>query len=77
MNIKENISVIEGTLDTGQWTAPAMLLQRIDSPNLSPPALSDGQVVQYTADRVGRGWVSQIIVRQWRVLSLLSLIYIL
>ena len=60
--------------DTGQWTAPAMLLQRIDSPNLSPPALSDGQA-QYTADRVGRGWVSQIFVRRWRVLSLLSLVY--
>ena len=64
--VKENISVIEGT-------APAIVLQRFDSPNLSPPALSDGQVV-YTADRVERGWVSQIFVRRWR---LLSIIYIL
>ena len=51
-----SISVIEGT-------APAIVLQRFDSPNLSPPALSDGQVV-YTADRVERGWVSQIFVRR-------------
>ena len=27
---------------------------------LSPPALSDGQVVQHTADRAGSCWVSQI-----------------
>ena len=67
---KEYILVIEGT-------APAIVLQRCDSPNLSLPVLSDGQVVDYTADRVGRGWVSHIFVRRWPVLSLLSLIYIL
>ena len=33
--------------------------QRFDSPNLSPPALS-----QHTADRAWRGWVSQIFVRR-------------
>ena len=70
VRLKEYISVIEGT-------APTIVLQRFDSPNLSQPALSDRQVVQYTADRAGRGWVSQIFVRPSRVLSLLSLIYIL
>ena len=73
VDTKEYISVIEGT-------APAICLQIFDSPNLSPPALSDRQVVQvvqYTADRAGRGWVSQIFVRRWQVVSLLSLIYIL
>ena len=64
------ISVIEGT-------APAIVLQRFYSLNLFPPALSDGQVMQYTADRVGRGWVSQILVRRWHVLSLLSVMYTL
>ena len=53
---KEYISVIEGT-------APAIVLQRFDLPNLSLPSLSDGQVVQYTADRAERGLVSQIFVR--------------
>ena len=48
-----SIFVIEGT-------APAIVLQRCYSPNLSLPALSDGQVVQYTADRGGRGWVSHM-----------------
>ena len=57
---KEYISVIEGT-------STAIVLQRFDSPNLSLPALSDGQVVQNTADRAGRGWVSQIFVRRWDV----------
>ena len=58
---KEYISVIEGT-------ALAIVLQRFGSPNLSPPVLSGGQVVQSTADRAGRGWVIQIFVRRWRVL---------
>ena len=38
-----NILVIEGT-------APAIVLQRCDLPNLSPPVLSDSQVVENTAD---------------------------
>ena len=65
-----HISVIEGT-------ASSIVLQRFDSPNLSPLCL------QYTArpvrlpEQAGRGWVSQIFVWQWRVLSLQSLIYIL
>ena len=37
---KEYISVIE-------VTAPAIVLQRCDSHNLSMPALADGQVVEY------------------------------
>ena len=41
---KEYILVIEGT-------ALAIVLQRCDSPNLSPPVLSDGQVVGDTADQ--------------------------
>ena len=36
---KEYILVIEGT-------APAIVIQRCDSPNLSLPALADGQVVE-------------------------------
>ena len=40
---KEYILVIAGT-------ATAIVLQRCDSPNLSPPPLSDSQVVEYTAD---------------------------
>ena len=44
---------------------------------LPPHALWDEQVVQYTADRAGRGWVSLIFGRRWWVLSLLSLKYIL
>ena len=55
IKIKEYILLIEGT-------APAIVLQRCDSPKLSPPALSDSQVVEYT-DRAGRGWVSHIFVR--------------
>ena len=47
-----------------EGTTPAIVF---DSPNLSTPALSDGQVVQYTADRAGRGWVSQMFVRRWDV----------
>ena len=39
-----------------------------NSPNLSMPALADGQVVENTADRAGRGWVSHIFVRPWPVL---------
>ena len=60
-----------------EGTAPPFVFQIFDSPNLSPPALSDGHVVQYTADRAGRGWESQMFGRRKRVLSLLSLIYIL
>ena len=65
----EYISVIEGT-------APAIVLQTFDSLNLSPPALSDGQVVQYTADRARRGWLRQMFARRW-VLYLIAMIYIL
>ena len=46
LSTKEYLSVIEGT-------APAIVFQRFDSHNLSPPALSDGQVEQYTAHRAG------------------------
>ena len=67
---KEYILVIEGT-------APTIVLQRSDAPNLSLPALADGQVVEYTADRARRGWVSHFFVRPWPVLSLLSLINII
>ena len=42
--------VIEGT-------APPIVLQIFDSPNLSPPSLSDGQVMQYTAYSTERGEV--------------------
>ena len=56
---KEYILVIEGT-------APTIVLQRCDSPNLSMPALS----VYCSADRAGRGWVSHILVRRWPVLFL-------
>ena len=69
----EYISVIEGT-------APAIVLQTFDSLNLSPPALSDGQVVQYTADRARRGWLRQMFERRWGgwwVLYLIAMIYIL
>ena len=37
---KEYILVIE-------VTAPAIFLKRCDSPNLSMPALADGQVIEY------------------------------
>ena len=40
IRLKEYILVIE-------VTAPAIVLQRCDSPNLSMPALADGQVVEY------------------------------
>ena len=43
---KEYISVVEGT-------APAIVLQTFDSPNLSPPALSDWQAVQTERGEVG------------------------
>ena len=43
---KEYILVIDGK-------APAKVLQRCDSPNLSPPALSDSQVVEYIATEQG------------------------
>ena len=55
--------------DTVEKTAPAIVLQKFDSPNLSPLARSDRLVVEYTADRAGRGWASQIFVRRWPVLS--------
>ena len=40
--------VINEYASVKERTAPAIVLQRFDSPNLSPPALSDGQVVQYS-----------------------------
>ena len=43
-----SISVIEGT-------APAIVFQRFDSPNLSPPALLDGQVVKCSILQTERG----------------------
>ena len=39
------------------WTAPTIVLHRCDSPNLSPPALSDSQEVDYTAEQTERGEV--------------------
>ena len=51
-----------------------IVLQRCDSPNLSPLCLQYTLLPDWQA---GRGWVSQIFVRRWPVLSLLSLINIL
>ena len=56
---------------------PLATNQTVDSPNLYPPALSEGQVVQYTAERAGKGWGSHMFGRRRVVLSLLSLVYIL
>ena len=64
---KEYILVIEGT-------APATSYKAVTHPT-SPCVLSDGQVVEFTADRVGKGWVSHIFVRP--AVPLLSLLYIL
>ena len=67
----EYISVIEGTAPPS--SSKHLTLQT------SPPACSGRRagIVQYTADRAGRGWESQIFGRRRGVLSLLSLIYIL
>ena len=67
---KEFISMIEGT-------APAIVIQRCGSPNLSPLCLQCTLLPDCLTEQAGRGWVSHIYVRRWRVLSLQSLIYIL
>ena len=64
---KEFISVIEGI-------EPAIVLQKFDSPNLSPLRLQYTILPVRLTEQAGRGWVSQIFVRLWQVLSLLSLI---
>ena len=50
-------------------TATPIVLQKVNSPNLFPPcsvgSYTDGQVVQYTADRAGKGLVSLLFVRRW------------
>ena len=68
MSIKEYISVMEGT-------APAIVFQTFDSPNLSPLYLQYTALPDRLTEQAGRGWVNQMFVRRWRVLSLLSLIY--
>ena len=66
---KEYILVIEGK-------APAIIvLQRCDSPNLSPPVLSDGQVVgeycRQSVDRLGESHLWKMhgghseMIKQW------------
>ena len=62
------VLVIEGT-------EPASVLQRYDSPNLSPFCLQYTQLPDSLTEQAGRGWVSHIFLRRWPVLSLLSLIY--
>ena len=68
---KEYISLVEGTA-----TSHRLQLEGLTQPlpACSVGSYTDGQVVQYTADRAGRGWVSQIFV--CRVLSLLYHCYI-
>ena len=54
-----------------EGTAPAVVLQRFDSPNLSPLSLQYTTLPARLTEQARRGWVSQIFVRQWRVLFLL------
>ena len=63
--------------DTVEVTAPAIVLQRCDSPNLFPLCLQYTQLPDRLPEQAWRGWVSHIFVRRWPVPSLLSLIYIL
>ena len=54
---KDYILVIDGT-------APAIVLQRCDSPNLSPLCLQYNQLPDRLTEQAGRGWVSHIFVRR-------------
>ena len=54
-----------------------LTLRRLTQPLIacSVGSYTDGQVVQYAADRAGRGWVRRLNVRQGGVLSVLRVIY--
>ena len=47
-----------------EGTAPAIVLQSFDSPNLSPLCLQYNALPARLTEQVGRGWVSQIFVRR-------------
>ena len=58
---KEYISHVAGTA-----TSHRLQLEGLTQPlpACSVGSYTDGQAVQYTADRAGRGWVSQMFVRR-------------
>ena len=59
---KEYISLVEW-IATPHCLKKSQLTQPL--PACSVGSYTDGQVVLYTADRAGRGWVSWLFVRRW------------